>query len=85
MTKPKEDFSIKETSGNISATKFTIGPATAYDLVEHINYLFVNILQARNLIGLAGHNTCDPYLEVKLGNYKATTRFLQKKSNPKRY
>ena len=71
MTKPKEDFSIKETLGNISATKFTIG-----DLVEYINYLFVNILQARNLIGLVGHNTCDPYVEVKLGNYKATTRFL---------
>ena len=48
MTKPKEDFSIKEISANISATKFTIGPATAYDLVEHMNYLFVNILQARN-------------------------------------
>ena len=37
------------------------------------------------MIGLAGHNTCDPYLEVKLGNYKATTRFLQKKSNPEQY
>ncbi|XP_075660738.1 FT-interacting protein 3-like [Castanea sativa] len=85
MTKPKEDFSIKETSANISATKFTIGPATAYDLVEHMNYLFVNILQARNLIGLGGPNTCDPYIEVKLGNYKATTRFLQKKSNPEWY
>lgn len=85
MTKPKEDFSIKETSANISATKFTIGPATAYDLVEHMNYLFVNILQARNLIGLAGPNTCDPYVEVKLGNYKAMTRFLQKKSNPEWY
>ena len=85
MTKPKEDFSIKEISANISATKFTIDPTTAYDLVEHMNYLFVNILQARNLIGLAGPNTCDPYVEVKLGNYKATTRFLQKKSNPKQY
>jgi hypothetical protein len=77
MAKPKEDFSVKETSPNISATKNTMGPARASDLTEQMHFLFVKIVKARYLIGLA-----DPYVELMLGNYKATTKFLEKKSNP---
>ncbi len=82
MAKPKEDFSVKEISPKIRAiSKYSMGPATSHDLVEHMSYLFVKIVMARNLIGLAGPNTCDSYVELKLGNNKATTKFLENKSS----
>jgi hypothetical protein len=79
MAKRKEEyFSVKETWPNISATKDTMGPARASDLIEQMHFLFVKIVKGRYLIGLAD----DPYVELVLGNYKATTKFLEKKSNP---
>jgi hypothetical protein len=77
MAKPKEDFFVKETLPNIKATKDAMGPARASDMTEQMHFLFVKTVKARYLIGLA-----DPYVELMLGNYKATTKFLEKKSNP---
>ncbi|KAM5586844.1 FT-interacting protein 3-like [Rosa sericea] len=73
----QEDFSLKETSPNISSRRISTGPVTSYDLVEHMQYLYVRIVKAREL-----PLPCDPYVELKLGNYRGTTRPFQKTPNP---
>ncbi|KAE8038136.1 hypothetical protein FH972_010676 [Carpinus fangiana] len=77
MAKPKEEFSLKETKPNISGRKNTRSSMTRHDLVEQMQFMFVKILKAKDLPGI-----CDPYVELILGNYKGTTRFIEKKSNP---
>lgn len=74
---PKEDFSLKETSPNISGRRVSTGPMTAFDLVEHMQYLYVRVVKARGLPAIA-----DPYVELKLGNYRAITRPMVKNPNP---
>ncbi|EOA23525.1 hypothetical protein CARUB_v10016719mg [Capsella rubella] len=80
---PPEDFSLKETrphlgGGKISGDKLT----STYDLVEQMQYLYVRVVKAKELPGKDLTGSCDPYVEVKLGNYKGTTRHFEKKSNP---
>ena len=77
MAKPKEEFSLKETKPNISGMQNTSSSMTRHDLVEQMQFMFVKILKAKDLPGI-----CDPYVELILGNYKGTTRFTEKKSNP---
>ncbi|KAM1359927.1 hypothetical protein ACFX11_046886 [Malus domestica] len=73
----KEDFSLKETSPNITGRRFSMGPMTSFDLVEHMQYLYVRIVKARDL-----PPTADPYVELKLGNYRAVTTPFKKNPNP---
>lgn len=80
---PPEDYKLKETSphlggGGISGDKLT----STYDLVEQMQYLYVRVVKARDLPGKDVTGTCDPYVEVRLGNYKGTTSHFEKKSNP---
>ncbi|OVA06661.1 C2 calcium-dependent membrane targeting [Macleaya cordata] len=80
---PPEDFALKETSphlggGGIAGDKLT----STYDLVEQMQYLYVRVVKAKDLPGKDVSGSCDPYVEVKLGNYKGTTRHFEKKSNP---
>lgn len=78
-----EDFSLKETKphlggGKISGDKLT----STYDLVEQMQYLYVRVVRAKDLPDMDLTGGCDPYVEVRLGNYKGTTRHFEKKSNP---
>ncbi|XP_073002241.1 FT-interacting protein 7 [Typha latifolia] len=78
-----EEFSLKETSphlggGGLAGDKLT----TTYDLVEQMEYLYVRVVKAKDLPAKDVTGSCDPYAEVKLGNYKGTTRHFEKKSNP---
>lgn len=73
----QEDFSLKETSPNISGRRVSTGPVTSFDLVEHMQYLYVRVVKAREL-----PLPCDPYVELRLGNYRGTTRPFQKIPNP---
>ncbi|KAI4371257.1 hypothetical protein MLD38_019518 [Melastoma candidum] len=80
---PPEDFSLKETKphlggGKISGDKHT----STFDLVEQMQYLYVRVAKARDLPPKDVTGSCDPYVEVRLGNYKGTTRHFEKKSNP---
>ncbi|KAJ8534245.1 hypothetical protein K7X08_007569 [Anisodus acutangulus] len=80
---PQEDFSLKETKphlggGKVSGDKLT----STYDLIEQMQYLYVRVVKARDLPGKDVTGCLDPYVEVKLGNYKGTTRHFEKKSNP---
>lgn len=55
---------------------------TTYDLVEQMYYLYVRVVKAKDLPTSAITGSCDPYVEVKLGNYKGTTKHLEKRPNP---
>ena len=40
-----------------------------YDPVEQMEYLCVRIVRARDLPGIPAPTACDPYVELKIGNY----------------
>lgn len=80
---PSEEFALKETSpilggGGSSCDKLTC----TYDLVEQMQFLYVRVVKAKDLPDKDVTGSCDPYVEVKLGNYKGTTRHFEKNSNP---
>ncbi|GLT39695.1 hypothetical protein SLA2020_138720 [Shorea laevis] len=80
---PMEDFTLKETNPPLGGGKVTGDKLTStYDLVEQMQYLYVRVVKAKDLPGKDVTGSCDPYVEVKLGNYKGTTRHFEKKSNP---
>ncbi|CAL8159832.1 unnamed protein product [Prunus armeniaca] len=71
---PREDLSLKETSPKITGrAASTTGPMTAFNLVEQMQYLYVRVVKARGL-----PQPCDPYVELKIGNYKGSTKHLEK-------
>ncbi|KAL6200686.1 hypothetical protein ACLB2K_030467 [Fragaria x ananassa] len=85
MQKPPQstDFALKETSPNIGAGSITGDKLSCtYDLVEQMQYLYVRVVKAKDLPGKDVSGSCDPYVEVKLGNYKGVTKHFEKKSNP---
>ncbi|CAL1391169.1 unnamed protein product [Linum trigynum] len=85
MQKPPQnvDFALKETSPKIGAGAIASDKlASTYDLVEQMQYLYVRVVKARDLPSKDVTGGCDPYVEVKLGNYKGITRHFEKKSNP---
>ena len=91
---PQDDYNLKEMDpqlgerwpgggvyggrGWMSGERF----ATTYDLVEQMYYLYVRVVKAKDLPPGALTGSCDPYVEVKLGNYKGRTRHFEKKMNP---
>ncbi|XP_044489465.1 FT-interacting protein 1-like [Mangifera indica] len=64
--------------GWMSGERFT----STYDLVEQMFYLYVRVVKAKDLPLSSITGSCDPYVEVKLGNYKGRTRHFEKKMNP---
>ncbi|KAM7512673.1 hypothetical protein LguiB_011548 [Lonicera macranthoides] len=56
--------------------------SSTYDLVEPMQYLYVNVVKARDLPVMDISGSLDPYVEVKLGNYKGVTKHLEKNQNP---
>ncbi|KAM3690414.1 hypothetical protein ACB098_09G123700 [Castanea mollissima] len=80
---PQEEFLLKETNPHLGGGKHTGDKHTStYDLVEQMQYLYVRVVKAKDLPAKDVTGSCDPYVEVKLGNYKGTTRHFEKKSNP---
>lgn len=47
-------------------------PASSHELVEKMHYLFVRVVKARDLPSKDLTGGLDPYVEVKLGNFKGT-------------
>ncbi|KAM7273397.1 hypothetical protein ACFE04_028061 [Oxalis oulophora] len=85
MAKPPQpvDFALKETSPNIGASALSTDKLSCtYDLVEQMQYLYVRVVKAKELPPKDVTGSCDPYVEVKLGNYKGVTKHFEKKSNP---
>ncbi|CAD6260552.1 unnamed protein product [Miscanthus lutarioriparius] len=56
--------------------------ASAYDLVETMHYLYVRVVKARELPASAVTGGCSPYIEVRVGNYRAATRHCEGKASP---
>ncbi|XP_019067527.2 FT-interacting protein 3-like [Solanum lycopersicum] len=80
---PQEDFSVKETKPHLVGGKVTGDKLTGtYDLVEQMQYLYVRVVKAKDLPGKDVTGSLDPYVEVRLGDYRGTTRHFEKKSNP---
>ena len=79
------EFGLVETRPPVAARMGYRGvdkTASTYDLVEQMHYLYVNVVKARNLPVMDISGSLDPYVEVKLGNYKGVTRHLEKNQNP---
>ncbi|GAV85694.1 C2 domain-containing protein/PRT_C domain-containing protein [Cephalotus follicularis] len=55
---------------------------STYDLVEQAFYIYVRVVKAKDLPPNSVTASCDPYVEVKLGNYKGRTKHFEKKMNP---
>ncbi|KAG5583386.1 hypothetical protein H5410_054013 [Solanum commersonii] len=80
---PQEDFLLKETKPHLGGGKVMGDKLTStYDLVEQMQYLYVRVVKAKDLPGKDVTGSLDPYVEVRLGNYKGTTRHFEKQSNP---
>ncbi|PIN23537.1 hypothetical protein CDL12_03735 [Handroanthus impetiginosus] len=82
---PPEEFALKQTTPKIAGSGvITSGDKviSAYDLVEQMEYFYVRVVKAKELPAKDVTGTCDPYVEVKLGNYKGVTKHFEKKSNP---
>ncbi|EEF49182.1 FT-interacting protein 1 [Ricinus communis] len=56
--------------------------ASTYDLVEQMSYLYVRVVKAKDLPPSSITGSCDPYVEVKLGNYRGRSKHFEKKMNP---
>lgn len=79
------EFALVETRPPLAARlRYRGGDKTAstYDLVEQMHYLYVSVVKARDLPVMDITGSLDPYVEVKLGNYKGVTKHWEKNQNP---
>lgn len=83
------EFSLRETSPILGGGQVVGGrviradrPASTYDLVEPMQYLFVRVVKARNLPSKDMTGSLDPYVEVRIGNYKGVTKHFEKNQEP---
>ncbi|XP_009379435.2 FT-interacting protein 7-like [Pyrus x bretschneideri] len=80
------EFSLVETSPPLAARRYrgfgVDKTSSTYDLVEQMHYLYVSVVKARDLPTMDVTGSLDPYVEVKLGNYKGVTKHLDKDQNP---
>ncbi|KAJ0048139.1 hypothetical protein Pint_15190 [Pistacia integerrima] len=83
------DFALKETSpylggGRVVGGRVIHGDKTAstYDLVERMYFLYVRVVKARELPAMDVTGSLDPFVEVRIGNYKGITKHFEKKQNP---
>ncbi|XP_031373078.1 FT-interacting protein 1-like [Punica granatum] len=91
-----DEFKVKDTKPDLGDQRWPNGGtyggrgwmnsgeryASTYDLVEQMFYLYARVVKAKDLPSSAITGSCDPYVEVKLGNYKGRTKHLDKKMNP---
>lgn len=85
MQRPShEEFALREASPKIVGSGVVTGDklTCTYDLVEQMQYLYVRVVKAKDLPSKDVTGNCNPYVEVKLGNYKGVTRHFEKKANP---
>ncbi|KAI3743926.1 hypothetical protein L1987_56996 [Smallanthus sonchifolius] len=84
------EFALKETSPFLGGGQVIGGRvvtrdnrrASTYDLVEPMQFLFVRVVKAQDLPSMDVTGSLDPYVEVRVGNYKGITQHFSKTSNP---
>ncbi|XVF33768.1 hypothetical protein REPUB_Repub17cG0196500 [Reevesia pubescens] len=90
----QEDYNLKDTNphlgerwpnagayggrGWMNGERFT----STYDLVEQMFYLYVRVVKAKDIPPSSITGSCDPYVEVKMGNYKGRTKHFERKMIP---
>ncbi|MCE3051018.1 FT-interacting protein 7 [Datura stramonium] len=82
---PRPEFGLVETRPPLAARMGYWGrdkTASTYDLVEQMYFLYINVVKARDLPVMDISGSLDPYVEVKLGNYKGVTRHYEKNQYP---
>ncbi|GKE45707.1 FT-interacting protein 1-like protein, partial [Tanacetum coccineum] len=72
-TLQRDDYELKNTNPHLGGERLT----STYDLVEQTYHLYVRVVKAKEL-----PVTADPYVEVRLGNYRGRTRHFEKKMHP---
>nr|GEV59258.1 FT-interacting protein 1-like [Tanacetum cinerariifolium] len=75
--------------GNLVEINILIGikyqgphPRSPYGLMEPMQYLYVRVVRARELLYKDAMGSCDPYAVVRLGDYAPTTRHFVNNSYP---
>ncbi|KAM0010354.1 putative C2 domain, phosphoribosyltransferase, C2 domain superfamily [Helianthus debilis subsp. tardiflorus] len=69
----RDDYELKNTNPHLGGERLT----STYDLVEQTYHLYVRVVKAKELpLG------ADPYVEIRLGNYRGRTNHFEKKTNP---
>ncbi|KAJ0818495.1 putative C2 domain, phosphoribosyltransferase, C2 domain superfamily [Helianthus annuus] len=83
------DYALKETSPYLGGGRVVGGrvihtdkASSTYDLVEKMHFLFVRVVKARDLPSMDITGSLDPYVEVRIGNYKGVTKHIEKNQNP---
>ncbi|XP_055833449.1 FT-interacting protein 7 [Solanum dulcamara] len=82
---PRPEFGLVETRPPLAARMGYWGrdkTASTYDLVEQMHFLYINVVKAKDLPVMDISGSLDPYVEVKLGNYKGVTRHYEKNQYP---
>nr|KYP67279.1 Rabphilin-1 [Cajanus cajan] len=60
----------------------TLDTASTYDLVERMYFLYVRVVKARELPAMDVTGSLDPFVEVRIGNYKGITKHFDKNQSP---
>ncbi|XP_009587334.1 multiple C2 domain and transmembrane region protein 6 [Nicotiana tomentosiformis] len=82
---PRPEFGLVETRPPLAARMGYWGrdkTASTYDLVEQMHFLYINVVKARDLPVMDISGSLDPYVEVKVGNYRGVTRHYEKNQYP---
>ncbi|XP_008649063.2 FT-interacting protein 1 [Zea mays] len=74
---------VRPAGGGIAGWLGVDKPSSTYDLVEQMFFLYVRVVKAKDLPPnpITGA-PMDPYVEVRLGNYKGKTRHFDRRANP---
>ncbi|KAL3845650.1 hypothetical protein ACJIZ3_003053 [Penstemon smallii] len=81
----KPEYGLVETKPPLAARMGYWGrdkTASTYDLVEPMQFLYVHVVKAKDLPVMDITGSLDPYVEVKIGNYKGVTNHIEKNQNP---
>lgn len=83
------DYALKETSPFLGGGRVVGGrviqkdkTASTYDLVERMYFLYVRVVKARDLPAMDVTGSLDPFVEVRIGNYKGITKHFDKNQFP---
>lgn len=80
---PPVDYALKETNPSLGGRIMRWDkPTSTYDLVEPMRYLFVRVVRARDLPSKGVSGGLNPYVEVRVGNFKGITKHYEKNEEP---
>uniref|UniRef100_N1R154 C2 domain-containing protein n=1 Tax=Aegilops tauschii TaxID=37682 RepID=N1R154_AEGTA len=80
MLRPR--FNIPGLNPSAAAASAAGKISSTYDLVEPMRFLYVHVVKARDLPAVSPTGSIDPFVEVKLGNFKGTTAVLAGHHSP---